>query len=171
MQSNEEILDNRLGAERGSVGNDEGVAKKTFRFDYGEIVNQLVVSATVTAPKPWGDEQRQGIGIWDTGATNTVIGKHFAEKMGIMVTPRLDKEGNPLTTNDMRYIGTATISMRIEEIQTPYFTVKVTDLNPSGDRPKDELPDFLIGMNIISHGRFVVDCSSGKTVVTFEADF
>ena len=160
-----------MDAERGIVHDSQGVAGKTFRFDYGKIVSQLVVSATVTVPMPWGEERKQGIGLWDTGATNTVIGKHFAEKMGIMVTPKLDEEGNPLTTNDMRYIGTATISMRIGEIQTPYFTVKVTDFNPSGDRPKDELPDFLIGMNIISHGRFTVDSTSGETVLTFEPDF
>lgn len=147
------------------------MARKTFRFDYGEIVNQLVVGATVTVAKPWGEEHETAVGIWDTGATNTTIGKHFAERMGIAVTPKLDSEGDPMTTHDMRYIGIATVKMRIGEIQTPYFSVKVTDFDPDSERPKDELPDFLIGMNIISHGRLEVDCSGGTTVVTFEPDF
>lgn len=171
MQQEKEVLDNRLGAEQGIVRNNKAVARKAFRFDYGEIVSQLVVGAMVTVPKPWGEEQEQGFGIWDTGATDTVIGKHFADKLGIVVTPKLDEEGNPLTTHEMRYIGTTTIKMRIGEIQTPYFTVKVTDFDPNSEQQKSELPDFLIGMNIISHGRFEVDCAGGTTVVTFEPDF
>ncbi len=171
MQKNEEALGNRLGAERGGLENGEGVARKTFRYDYGKIVSQLVVGAMVTVPKPWGEEQMQGFGIWDTGATDTTIGKHFADKLGIMVTPKLDEEGNPLTTAEMRYMGTATIKMRIGEIQTPYFTVKVTDFDPNGERQQSELPDFLIGMNIISHGRLEVDCTGGTTVLRFEPEF
>lgn len=171
MRQEKEALDNRLGSERKSVCNDEEVARKAFRFNYGEIVNQLVVAATVTASKPWGEEQMQGVGIWDTGATDTVIGKHFADKMGMMVTPRMDGDGNPLTANDVRYIGTTTIKMLIGSVQTPYLLVRVSDFDPSGERQESELPDFMIGMDIICHGRFTVDSTSGETVVTFEPDF
>ena len=113
----------------------------------------------------------QGIGIWDTGATDTVIGKHFADKMGMMVTPRMDGDGNPLTANDVRYIGTTTVKMLIGSVQTPYLLARVNDFDPSGERQESELPDFMIGMDIICHGRFTVDSTGDETVVTFEPDF
>jgi len=171
MQSNEEILDNRLGAERGSVGNDEGVAKKTFRFDYGEIVNQLVVSATVTAPKPWGDEQRQGIGIWDTGATNTVVNRKLLEKAGIATIHKDDDE--PMTLTAVAYAGWVNGRLRIGNVVTPIFPVKVSDFDPDGRLAAmgHDVPDVLIGMDIIASGRLDVNSIGNETILTFEADF
>lgn len=171
MQQEKEALDNWLDSGRKIVRDDKEVARKAFRFNYGEIVNQLVVAATVTASKPWGEEQMQGIGIWDTGATNTVIGKHFADKMGMTVTPRMDGDGDPLTANDIRYIGTTIVRMLIGSVQTPYLLARVNDFDPRGERQESELPDFMIGMDIICHGRFTVDSTSGETVLTFEPDF
>lgn len=41
MRKEKEALDNRLDSERKSVCNDEEVARKAFRFNYGEIVKPV----------------------------------------------------------------------------------------------------------------------------------
>ena len=162
--------DYRLGAgDKEGTGGMEAPEVTTYRHDYKCLTPRLTVTARVTGLTPMGEHTDSAEGIWDTGATNTVISKTLAERLGIDPMPPMDGEGNPITAHDVRYLGTATIKLRIGEIETPFFRVKVEDFDPNNEvEDKEELPEFLIGMDWIASGRFEVDSSSGKTVLTFE---
>lgn len=162
--------DDWLGAsDKEGNGGMEASEVTTYRHDYKRLTPRLTVTAQVTGLTPTGERTDSAEGIWDTGATNTVISKELADRLGIDPIPPMDGEGNPITAHDVRYLGTATIRMRIGEIETPLFRVKVEDFDPNDEvEDKQELPEFLIGMDWIASGKLTVDSSSGKTVVTFE---
>lgn len=97
-------------------------------------------------------------GLWDTGATNTVLSGRAAGKMGL---------------NPYRVARTATASHIIEcpvymiSILLPLnvfiFNVPVTAM----DFPEPDI-DFLLGMDIIRLGDFAVTHSGERTKCTFQ---
>lgn len=140
----------------------------TYRYNYKELAPRLTVKATVTALTPLGEKSERAEGIWDTGATNTVISKRLADRMGIVPMPRPD-DMQPMTMVDARYIGKATVKLKIGDIVIPFFPVKVSDIDPQGkfEEMGYEVPDFFIGMDVIASGQFEVDSTSGETILTF----
>ena len=152
---------------------EEESTAKSYRCHYNGIRLDLPIKAELTVFMPWGDKSGAAYGLWDTGADKTTISKQFADKLGIVPVPPMDDEGNPITTANVRYLGTVTASLRIGEMIFPCLMVAVNDLDPDGAQREagNLLPDILIGMDVISQGRFEVDSSSGKTILTFEADF
>lgn len=134
---------------------------------------RLTTTVTVTALTPLGERtETTKKAIWDTGATATVIHAAFAERLGIVPVPPMDDEGNPMSTVETNYLGTATVRIRIGSAVTPLGIVKVSDLDPDGMHSARGffIPDMLLGMDLINLGRFCVDATSGETVVTFEME-
>ena len=128
------------------------------------------MTVEVTANTPLGERTAMADGIWDTGATNTVIHKRLADRMGIVPMPPLDEDGKPMATVQTNFLGTAAVRLRIGDVSVPYGLVKVSDLDPDGINSSRgfDIPDMLLGMDLINLGRFCVDSTSGETVVTFE---
>ena len=124
----------------------------------------------MTALLPWGEKTGHGTALWDTGADVTTLGRHFADRLEIVPMMPTDANGDPVTTANMRFLGDATVRLRIGDIVIPYKTVKVMDFDPDGihQAAGRDLPDMLIGMDIIARGRLTVDSTSGETVLTFE---
>lgn len=154
------------GEERQKLG--RGATAK-FERHYGCIADDLPERVLVTALTPLGERTMEAIGIWDTGATNTTLNWHFAERLCISPVPPMDDEGEPITTANMRYKGTATARIQIGGMTFAYKTVKVTDFDPDGLQRAAgrNVPDILIGMDVIGQGRFEVDSTSGETVLRF----
>ena len=100
----------------------------------------------------------QCVALWDTGAECTAISKEVAEKIGAELTDGTSVRG----IDGAREASHTVVNLRIGDIVVPMKLVKVLDV--SGE----DRPDVWIGMDIISMGRFEVDSSSGKTVLTFE---
>lgn len=152
---------------------EEESTERSYRCHYNGLRNDLPVRAELTVFLPWGDKCGAAYGLWDTGANKTTISKQFADNIGIVPVPPMDDEGNPITTANVRYIGTVTASLRIGKMLFPCLMVAVNDLDPNGAQREagNLLPDILIGMDVISQGRFTVDSTSGETVLTFEPDF
>lgn len=144
---------------------------KRYEHHYGGYVSQLTLEVEVGALLPW-DERKMVAEycIWDTGATDVSMNKTFADKMGIVPLPPMDDEMHPLTAVDANYLGTVTASLRIGDVFIPHDLIKVTDYDPTGRFAAMgyRVPDLLIGMSVISRGRFEVDCTGGETVVRFE---
>lgn len=138
---------------------------------YGSLVSRLEVQAQVSIMHPWGEETTTATGLWDTGATHTVISKQLAERMGATILPPDIADGEVIKANNSIFVGTTLIKMRIGQIVTPPFMAKVDDFNPAGNHDPDTLPDFLIGMNLIASGAFEVDSTSGETIVKFAVEF
>lgn len=138
---------------------------------YGSLVDRLELEADITASLPWGDRTMTATGLWDTGATHTVISKQLAERLGAVILPPDISDDEVIKASDSIFIGTTLIRMRIGAIVTPPFMAKVDDFNPEGKHDPASLPDFLIGMNIIASGTLEVNSSSGETIVRFAAEF
>lgn len=169
--------DERLRGESRETGQDTRLqpdaVRQTKRYEhhYGKFVSQLTLEVEVGALLPW-DERKMVAEycLWDTGASDVSMNKAFADKMGIVPLPPMDDEMQPLTTVDANYLGTVTASLRIGDVFIPHDLIKVTDYDPTGRFAAMgyRVPDLLIGMSVISRGRFEVDCTGGETVVMFE---
>ena len=169
--------DERAGLQPDAVPGQHGTPAdgRTARYEhhYNEVVDRLVLKARLTALTPLGERTCVAeYCLWDTGATNTVINRPLAERLDIEPMPPMDDELQPMGTVDSNYLGTVTARLRIGDVLTPFDLFKVSDLDPDGKYAAMgyQIPDMLIGMDIIGRGRFCVDSTSGETVVTFEME-
>lgn len=169
MQQEKGALDNRMGAERRQKLD----ASKTTGYEkrYGELARRLTVDALLTVVLPWGEQSVELHGIWDTGATNTVVNRPLLEKGGIATF--YEDNDEPMTLTEVNHAGWVNGRLRIGDVTTPIFPVKVTDFDPDGRLAAmgREVPDVLIGMDVISSGLFTVDSIGDETILTFEPDF
>lgn len=96
-------------------------------------------------------------GIWDTGATGTVITKKVVEELNLKPSGQTDVDtANGRVSNVNTYLVNITLPMNVS-VQG----VKVTEGNlPSGE-------DILIGMDIITLGDFAITHFNGQTKMTF----
>ena len=143
---------------------------KKHVHNYQCKVDDLPESVIVTALTPTGEHTEIGIGIWDTGASITTIEKSFADKLGIIPIPPMDANGNPVSAINERYLGSATARLKIGDIQLPMSAVKIVDFDPEGKQRAAgrNVPDVLIGMDVIGQGRFEIDSTGDETILTFE---
>ncbi len=96
-------------------------------------------------------------GIWDTGATNTVITKKIVNELNLQPTGKTDVDtANGKVPNVDTYLVNINLPMNVN-VQG----VTVTE----GNLPSDE--DILIGMDIITLGDFTITNLDGKTKMTF----
>ena len=121
------------------------------------FVTEAYVSPTGTLPAP---PSKSYIGIWDTGATNSVISKKIVNDLGLkpsgMVTVHAVGDGDAVHT-----------------YQTPTYMVNFYLPNMvavSGVRASLGTVtggDILLGMDIISTGDFAISSYQGQTTWTF----
>lgn len=98
-------------------------------------------------------------GIWDTGATNSVITKTTAKALGL----------KPVSYTKVRGVG--------GEMDSPVYRVRITlnnqdisiiaQVTECEELSVDTKTGMLIGMNVISMGDFSVSNFEGRTVMTF----
>ena len=166
----------RQGEGSAGLRSEHGTAqRKTAYYEkhYGEVVPKLTVEAEVTASLPWGERTELGVGLWDTGATQSSIAKHFADRLGIVAQPPTDDELQPMTVMRTILQGSTFATIRIGNIVLPHISLKVVDIDPDGSLKNlgYRVPDFIIGMDVIAIGRFTVDSTGDETVLTFEPNF
>ena len=170
-KSREQLPDNRVDScQSAGTGGMEASEVATYRHEYDGLTERLTVTVAVTALTPMGEHTLLADGIWDTGATNTVISKALADRLGIVPMRTEAGERQPMTMVDTRYEGKAVIRLRIGDVVTPMFTAKVSDFDPDGRFAKMgyQLPEFVIGMDVIASGRLTVDSLGDRTMLTFE---
>ena len=136
-------------------------ARHSFTLKATQIVNTLVTPCWVSAAWQPGDsapepERVQFDGLWDTGATASMITERIVEKLG-------------LTGEGLTKIHHATG----ESDNVPLYYVNLVLLNNvriTGVRASlGKLPgiDVLIGMDIINRGDFAVSNCNGSTQFSF----
>lgn len=128
----------------------------------GGILN--VLKSTVGVSLPFVGDQtiqkeisiKQFVGVWDTGATGTVITKRVVAELELKPTGQTDvyTAKGKATTN--KYFVNVYLPMNVG-IQG----VNVTE----GDLPPDT--ELLIGMDIITLGDFCITHRDGKTKMSF----
>ena len=115
-------------------------------------------------------QSKQFVGLWDTGATGSVIQKRVADDLGLSPSGRVvvhgvGKDGTPNEFETNSYL----INIYLPN-QVALVAVKVSEGTISG-------ADILIGMDVIGCGDFVITNFNGKTTWSFrvpsgeEADF
>ena len=132
----------------------------TQRFN--QVVNELYLDTLIGEARSIrvGDappkDTHQFIGVWDTGATRTVISKDVVSRLGLSLTNKTQMS----TVNGMRTANLYLINIYLKNGMV-FEGLEVAD---------GELLDldFLIGMDIIGAGDFAVTRSNGKTCVSYQ---
>lgn len=131
-----------------------------FTHKYEGLVNALLTVIQVApAFDPNQESQhskyKEFVGIWDTGATSTVISRRVVDEL------------------DLKPVGIAKVSTAGGEKQTQVYYVNFSLPNKVGFQfwkvIEGEIKgvDLLIGMDVISKGDFAVSNKDGKTTFTF----
>lgn len=98
-------------------------------------------------------------GIWDTGATNSVITKSAASKLGLVPLQKAMVNGvhGPKEVN----VYQLNITLNNRDISVTTLVTECEELSGDGDI------SLLIGMNIISMGDFSITNFGGNTIMSF----
>ena len=94
-------------------------------------------------------------GLWDTGATNTVITKEVAERLGLAPISKT----KVYHANGESIVNVYAINLFLPN-QVGFQFIRVTEGNLNGT-------DLLIGMDIINKGDFAITNFGGKTKFSF----
>lgn len=132
------------------------IADSIFQVDYDDVVFHPRSMISVSNPS---DRKKAFVvfALWDTGSSTSSISEDLAEKMGLAVA------------GETTYV----IPSGTEQRPTHYVNVTIGNddlgrLLVTNYKMERHDCDFLIGMDIISKGKLIVDSTSGKTTVTFE---
>lgn len=132
-----------------------------FRIDFDGITSTLITDILVAVPseKEPGSEAPfvKVKGIWDTGATGTVITPKLASKLGLESTGAAEVFG----VNSVEIANTYYLDVVLpNRVLIQMVRVLECEIN-SGDC------EMLIGMDIIQMGDFAISNGDNKTVFTF----
>lgn len=102
----------------------------------------------------------QTFGIWDTGATASVITKLLAEKLGLIPIDQVRVKGVHGYKDGINVYAVKIVLNN----QNVSFVLPVTECEQLTD---DDSCKFLIGMDVISRGDFAITNFEGQTIMTF----
>lgn len=125
---------------------------------YDNIENRIVSPATII--NPLSRQELQTFGIWDTGATNSVITKKAVQLLNLPIREYTDVRGVGGLIPD---VPVYYVQIRLNN-QNITVAARVTECE---DLSQDQTISLLIGMNIINQGDFSISNFQGKTVMTF----
>ena len=128
---------------------------KAYREKYSKIITRLITKCYVGVPHPNSDVM-EFHGLWDTGATCSVISKRVATLLQLV----------PISKTTIAHAGGQDIvNMYNVAIVLPnnilFPFVEVVECPLSGF-------DLLIGMDIITQGNFSISNENGKTTFCFK---
>lgn len=132
---------------------------KSFTVDYDSLVNAIIINVGITPlrdPETIKDSEIVYLkALWDTGATNSVVTKATAKKLGLVSIGK---------TKVFHAGGESTTNVFLVNLFLPnrfLVPVKVTEC--------DDNTQFglIIGMDIISRGDFAITNCNGRTAVSF----
>ncbi len=132
--------------------------------EYSTLERQLTTFARFRGYVPPEDEATAAApddefkGIWDTGATDTVISKRMAEQLGL----KPYRITTAATASNVIECPVYVVSIFLP-LHIFLFNMPVTAM----DFPEHDL-DFLLGMDIIQKGDFAVTHANCRTKLTFQ---
>jgi hypothetical protein len=118
-----------------------------------------VIKTEVKVTNPTSGKTITTKGIWDTGATNSVITKGSAQALGL----------SPISLANVRGVhGTRTVPVYRVAITLNNENISiVTEVTECDELSGSHDTGMLIGMNIIGMGDFTVSNYNGETTMTF----
>lgn len=137
-------------------------SKHAFTSDYPGITrvlsNRIFVSEAFDPSSPTPPQFKEYVGIWDTGATGSVITQKIVNELGLKPSGKTTVYHADGKTPD---VPTFLVNLGLPQ-KVLISGVKVS----LGKLGKDV--DVLIGMDIISMGDFVITSRDGKTCHSFQ---
>lgn len=117
------------------------------------------ITTEVELVNPFTGERLLTHGIWDTGATNSVVTKGSAERLGL----------KPITRAVVRGVhGEREVNVYYVEIRLGGGRIVMKAQVSECDELSDDLSNgMLVGMDIISHGDLCITHPDGCTVMSF----
>lgn len=100
-------------------------------------------------------------GVWDTGATNSVITKAAAQRLGLTVVSMANVGGVHGNQTVPVYFVLLTLNNQNISVQVRVSEGNVASFSKDGDA------EILIGMDVISLGDFCISNYNGQTLMTF----
>lgn len=117
------------------------------------------ITSQVTLKDPFTGKELHTNGIWDTGATNSVITKSSASALGLKPISRAVVNG----VHGSKEVNVYFVNITLNNNQ---ITLNST-VTECEELSADHSNGMLIGMDIISRGDFCVTNSDGHTTMTF----
>jgi len=134
-------------------------AKTSLTVSAKGIVNKLI--SFVEVKNPFSNDVVKVNGIWDTGATRSVVTAKTANALGLISVGQRKVRGVHGIKNVNVYLATIRLSDTDIEI-----TEQVTECD---ELSNDGSVGALIGMNVISTGDFAISNYRGRTKFTFRS--
>ena len=136
--------------------------KNALTINSNGILRVLISEVGISLPFSGKIEEQKNLqiknykGIWDTGATGSVITKKVADELGLIPTGQ--KEVHTATKSELKNTYLVNIYLPMKVV---FQGIEVTEGVLYGDI------EMLIGMDIITSGDFVITHSQGKTKMSF----
>lgn len=121
------------------------------------IANEIVTP--VTLKNPMTGASMNTMGIWDTGATGSVITKSSADKLGLIPVSKTYVRG----VHGTKEVNVYFVNITLNNNQIT-LNARVTECD---ELSVDNSKGMLIGMNIINTGDFSISNYNGTTVMSF----
>ena len=123
---------------------------------FGGLTNVLYTEARIGKPDAEREEAISFNGLWDTGASQTVVSMETVERLELpFIGPIQSKTANGQRTAS-RYLANIYLQNGVAFSGIEVVDGKLLDV------------DFLIGMDIIGAGDFAVTRSGEKTIVSYQ---
>jgi hypothetical protein len=127
--------------------------------EYSELMQRLTTSIDVCECADNMPLFRIDNALWDTGSLTSAISFEMARKFGLKPID----DGVCVTASGQIAVSYYLLDIHISDDMV-FKNIKV-----AGVSLKNNGVDFLIGMDVISQGKFSINNSQGKTIFAFEA--
>lgn len=127
---------------------------------YGVGIERAIKTPVIVKNVLTGTEI-ETFGVWDTGATNSVITKAAAQRLGLAIVSMAEVGGVHGKQNVPVYYVQLTLNNQNISVKVTVSEGNVTSFSKEGDA------EILIGMDIITLGDFSISNYNGKTIMTF----
>ena len=122
-----------------------------------------IITSPIVIENLYSEEKGQTNAIWDTGATNSVITETFAKKLNLIPSGKAIVLG----VHGQKKVNMFPIKITLNN-EALSFTIPVTECM---DLTDDGSCEFLLGMDIISHGDLAITNFGGNTKMSFRVPF
>lgn len=136
------------------------VSEGLLHYEYKGTARRIVTLADVSNPN--GSEKVHAKALWDTGATESGISAELADMLGLRPIPGVSHVSLGITADPVE-TDLHKVNLDLNGVVKKKELVVVRHAGLSSQKV-----DFVIGMDIISEGRFTIDSSSGNIQLTFE---
>ncbi|MBR2189305.1 MAG: retroviral-like aspartic protease family protein [Eubacterium sp.] len=128
-----------------------------IRVEYNDIAARITSDLDIGDPSREDAVRRIRDAVWDTGAVKSIIAESTAREMGLQ----------PI---DNGIIVTATDQTEVPIYMVDVYMTKnlvIRNLKVFGSPMRNREIEFVIGMDIISRGKMIIDSMEGKTRFSF----